>query len=110
MSDEWSDRARDRWLASFGPLQQRLEVAGHNLVLVDAPGLVEEESRRQVSGMSFARWAAAHPEGPIAFAQQSAQVTRKFYSFSLQKDDRGFVLRLEWVSDGTLDAYSAVSF
>ncbi|KAI0688027.1 Metallo-dependent phosphatase-like protein [Cytidiella melzeri] len=73
-SDEWSKFARDRWLSHFGPLQQRLKIANHTLVLLDAPGLVEEERKRVVSGMSFPRWTAANPNGPIAFAQQSAEV------------------------------------
>ncbi|KAI0682059.1 Metallo-dependent phosphatase-like protein, partial [Cytidiella melzeri] len=73
-SDEWSKFARDRWLSHFGPLQQRLKIANHTLVLLDAPGLVEEERKRVVSGMSFPCWTAANPNGPIAFAQQSAEV------------------------------------
>ncbi|KAI0093183.1 Metallo-dependent phosphatase-like protein [Irpex rosettiformis] len=76
VSDEWSARARDRWLSHFGPLQQLVEIANHTFVMLDAPGLVEEERQRKISGLSFANWAAVNPNGSIAYAQYAADMAR----------------------------------
>ena len=50
----------------------RRGLAGHTVVAVDAPGLVEEDAARAVAGLSFPRWAAEHPGGAIAFVQDAA--------------------------------------
>ena len=55
-----------------------MEIANHTVVLLDAPGLVEEERQRKASGLSFTNWAAAHPHGSIAFAQYAADMSRTF--------------------------------
>lgn len=74
--DEWSDEAHERYTSHFGPQNQVVDIANHTFVLLDAPGLVEEDHARYISGMSFARWAATNPRGPIAFAQQAAEIAR----------------------------------
>lgn len=35
--------------------------------MVNAPGLVDEDNDRAMKGVSYARWAAAMPGGPIEF-------------------------------------------
>ncbi|KAI0344736.1 hypothetical protein BDW22DRAFT_1326613 [Trametopsis cervina] len=76
VSDEWSEVARVRWLSHFGPLQQRVEISNHTFVLVDAPGLVEEERQRSIDSLPLPIWASTRPNGAIAFAHQSMEVAR----------------------------------
>ncbi|EKM54583.1 uncharacterized protein PHACADRAFT_185493 [Phanerochaete carnosa HHB-10118-sp] len=73
----FSEKAHERYVKHFGPLNRRLDIANHTLVIVDAPGLVEEDHERSISGLSYQRWAATHPGGPIAFTQKSAAVKRR---------------------------------
>ena len=71
-SEDFSDKAEARYIEHFGPLNQRLEIANHTFVLIDAPGLVEEDYRRSNEGLSYARWTISKPGGPIEFIQSSA--------------------------------------
>lgn len=64
--------AHERYVSHFGPLHQRVVIANHTFVMIDAPGLVEEDEERAIAGMSFQRWASSKPGGPIAFIQESA--------------------------------------
>ncbi|GJE94459.1 Metallo-dependent phosphatase [Phanerochaete sordida] len=73
----FSEKAYERYTTHFGPLSQRLEVANHTLLMINAPGLVEEDHERSTSGLSYQRWAATHPGGPIAFIQDSAAAKRQ---------------------------------
>lgn len=68
----FSEKVHERYITHFGPLYQRVDVANHTIVMVDAPGLVEEDHERAIAGLSYQRWAAANPGGPIAFIQESA--------------------------------------
>lgn len=83
MSD-FSDEADGRYTSHFGPLNQILEVANHTFVLIDAPGLVEEDYRRSERGVSYARWAADMTHGPIAFVQRSRALIGERFRASLQ--------------------------
>ena len=76
----FSDKAHERYVTHFGALNQRFDVAGHILVMVDAPGLVEEDHERAISGLSYQRWASTRSGGPIAFIQQSAAAKSESYS------------------------------
>ncbi len=80
LSDDWSDHARERWITNFGPLQQLVEIANHTVVLLDAPGIVEDEQQRKISGLSLDYWSNHHPNGPIGFAKRAADIARKFVS------------------------------
>ncbi len=71
MSD-FSDEADERYISHFGPLNQILEIANHTFVLIDAPGLAEEDEQRSKQGLPFARWAANARDGPIAFIQSAS--------------------------------------
>ncbi|KIP11652.1 hypothetical protein PHLGIDRAFT_83335, partial [Phlebiopsis gigantea 11061_1 CR5-6] len=68
----FSDQAHARYVAHFGALNALRVLANHTFVAVDAPGLVEEDAARAAAGLSFERWAAARPAGPIAFVQDAA--------------------------------------
>ncbi|KAF7970296.1 hypothetical protein HWV62_24424 [Athelia sp. TMB] len=62
-----STATRTRFVRHFGPLNQVLRLAGHDLVLLDAPGLVEEDYARHAAGATpFAQYTGA-PGGPVEF-------------------------------------------
>ncbi|EIW63035.1 uncharacterized protein TRAVEDRAFT_69187 [Trametes versicolor FP-101664 SS1] len=68
-SYRFSDLARERYLSSFGPLNQRITLGNHTVLLIDAPSLVDEERARTASGASYSEWAAAHSDSTTAFVQ-----------------------------------------
>lgn len=45
--------ARARFMRSFGPLHSIVNVTGHNFVLLDSIGLVEEDYRRYGAEVNF---------------------------------------------------------
>ena len=63
---------RRRFMDHFGPLNQRFSLAGHNFVVLDAPGLVEEDYHRSEHGVEFANLTAS-PGGAMEFAQRLGQ-------------------------------------
>ncbi|KIJ67631.1 hypothetical protein HYDPIDRAFT_84298 [Hydnomerulius pinastri MD-312] len=50
----------------FGPLNQVVSITGHKFVLLNAPGLVEEDYRRHAHGKTYDQWTPL-PGGPIDF-------------------------------------------
>lgn len=50
MQPEKSKIARRRYRKHFGPFNQAVSIANHTLVLIDAPGLVEEDNTRASHG------------------------------------------------------------
>ncbi|KAI0356201.1 Metallo-dependent phosphatase [Trametes cingulata] len=72
-SYRFSDHARERYLSSFGPLNQRIALANHTVLLIDAPTLVDEERERAAAGMSYAQWAVSRPDSTIAFVNTFAK-------------------------------------
>jgi ethanolamine phosphate phosphodiesterase len=56
-------------MSTFGPLDQQLSLSGHTLVLLDAPGIVDEDRERQYSRQSYNAWTPKHG-GAIQFASQ----------------------------------------
>lgn len=50
----------------FGPLNRLISIANHSVVLLDAPGLVEEDIERQVHKQSFSTWKPVRG-GPVEF-------------------------------------------
>ncbi|KAG6842150.1 hypothetical protein C0991_001643 [Blastosporella zonata] len=52
----FSPHARTRFQAHFGPLNSRISVGNHTLVLLDAPGLVEEDSQRAYARQTYREW------------------------------------------------------
>ncbi|KAI0074379.1 Metallo-dependent phosphatase [Panus rudis PR-1116 ss-1] len=63
----FSPVAYERYRSHFGPLNQVVEIGNHSFVMINAPGLVDEDYARESKGVSFARWAASMPGGPIEF-------------------------------------------
>lgn len=70
----------ERYISHFGALNHEVEVGEHRLVLIDAPGLVDEEAQRVASGMDYPRWAEIRPKGTIAFVHSLA-ASRYFNEF-----------------------------
>ncbi|KAH0827465.1 Metallo-dependent phosphatase [Lanmaoa asiatica] len=52
----------------FGPLNRVVSISGHQFVLLNAPGLVEEDYRRHAHGQTYDHWSPL-PGGPIEFVQ-----------------------------------------
>ncbi|KAJ7268851.1 Metallo-dependent phosphatase-like protein [Mycena haematopus] len=46
ISTDFSEKAGARYKSHFGPLNSRHTIANHTIILLDAPGLVDEESQR----------------------------------------------------------------
>ncbi|ETW80437.1 hypothetical protein HETIRDRAFT_46276, partial [Heterobasidion irregulare TC 32-1] len=64
--NSFTKHVRERYMDHFGALNQRISVANSTLVLLDAPGLVNEDYLRAGSGVSFDHWTPLK-DGPIEF-------------------------------------------
>ncbi|CDO69293.1 hypothetical protein BN946_scf184976.g12 [Trametes cinnabarina] len=71
----FSEHALERYQSNFGPLNQRASVGNHTALLIDAPGLVDEDRYRSLAGMTFAQWSEAHPDRTVAFVRSFARNT-----------------------------------
>ena len=81
----FSTHAEERYVKHFGALDQVFEVGNHTFVLLDAPGLVEEDHQRVQSGLTFEHWAALHPGGPVHFVEHM-DTSECTYSFGMHLD------------------------
>ncbi|KAL5523631.1 hypothetical protein ACEPAG_7804 [Sanghuangporus baumii] len=72
-SRTFSHHAKSRYIKHFGPLNFQVSLANHTLVMLDAPGLVEEDYRRSSSGQKFENWKPLH-SGAIEFVNKFASV------------------------------------
>ena len=63
-----SRNARRHYLDHFGSFNQVVTVAGHKLILLDAPGLVEEDYRRHGLGRTYDQWNPL-PDGAVQFVK-----------------------------------------
>lgn len=61
--------SRDRYVKNFGPLNQVVSIANHSLVMIDAPGLVDEDYRRYVKDESYESWVGSS-NGTIKFVNE----------------------------------------
>ena len=68
-SRKFSPSRVDRYISHFGPLNRRIEISNHSIILLDAPGLVEEDRQRLQYGYSFSSW-SAKPNGPVDFVKK----------------------------------------
>lgn len=66
-----SVHARRRYAKYFGPFNNKVSIANHTLIMLDAPGLVDEDYRRAGTGKSFEDWQAI-PDGTIDFINKFA--------------------------------------
>ena len=64
--NSFTKHVRERYMDHFGALNQRISIANSTLVLLDAPGLVNEDYLRAGSGVSFDHWTPLK-DGPIEF-------------------------------------------
>ncbi|EIN11502.1 hypothetical protein PUNSTDRAFT_83122 [Punctularia strigosozonata HHB-11173 SS5] len=71
-SPTFSKHARRLYTSHFGPPNQALSVANHTLVLLDAPGLVEEDYRRVAAKKGFDEW-VSFPGGALDLIQTVAE-------------------------------------
>lgn len=71
-SSSFSKNARRLFEKRFGPLNQVVHISGHRLILLNAPGLVEEDYRRQAHGLTYEHWTPL-PGGPIKFVQSISE-------------------------------------
>jgi hypothetical protein len=55
----------------FGPVNQVVSVGGHKFVLLDAPGLVEEDYQRHALSIGYDRWKPIDG-GPVEFVKSVA--------------------------------------
>lgn len=67
-SASFSKDARRFFEKHFGSLNRVVSISGHQFVLLDAPGLVEEDYRRHAHGKTYDHWTPL-PGGPIEFVQ-----------------------------------------
>ncbi|KAK7692935.1 hypothetical protein QCA50_004576 [Cerrena zonata] len=63
----FSPSSYDRFESHFAPLNQHVNIANHSFVMINAPGLVDEDGHRKLESASYVHWAAAMPGGPIEF-------------------------------------------
>ena len=59
-------QARQRFVKYFGPLNQKVSIRNHTLVLLDAPGLVEEDYKRAAKYIEYENW-TPKPHGALEF-------------------------------------------
>lgn len=68
VSPSFSKITRSHYLKSFGPFNQRVDIRNHSFILLDAPGLVDEDYQRSAYGVGFEKWHAI-PEGVVSFVR-----------------------------------------
>jgi len=68
VSNTFSKHVRQRYEGHFGHVNQHLSVANHSLVLLDSPGIVDEDYIRAGHGTSFEEWVSLR-DGAIEFVK-----------------------------------------
>lgn len=69
MSNAFSKKhVRQRYERHFGPVNRHLSLANHSLVLLDSPGIVDEDYIRAGHGTSFEEWIPLR-DGAIEFVK-----------------------------------------
>jgi len=71
VSNTFSRHVRQRYEGHFGQVNQHLSVANHSLVLLDSPGIVDEDYIRAGHGTSFEEWIPLR-DGAIEFIKALA--------------------------------------
>jgi hypothetical protein len=66
--------ARRRYLKHFGAFNQHISLRNHSFVLLDAPGLIEEDYQRVAVSQGFERWTPLR-DGPVEFVKSIASGT-----------------------------------
>lgn len=68
VSNAFSKHVRQRYERYFGSVNQHLTMANHSLVLLDSPGIVDEDYIRAGHGTSFEEWIPLR-DGAIEFVK-----------------------------------------
>jgi ethanolamine phosphate phosphodiesterase len=68
VSPSFSKISRSHYLKSFGPFNQQLDIRNNTFILLDAPGLVDEDYQRSAYGVGFDQWNAP-PDGAVSFVK-----------------------------------------
>ncbi|KAG6842145.1 hypothetical protein C0991_001638 [Blastosporella zonata] len=68
VSTSLSRAIRSHYTNLFGPFNQRLVIHNHTFLLIDAPGLVDEDYQRAGHGVGFDKWSTL-PSGTAAFVK-----------------------------------------
>lgn len=68
VSSYFSQTIRNNYVKMFGPFNQQITIRNHTFVLLDAPGLVDEDYQRSAHGSGFGKWRAI-PGGTVAFVK-----------------------------------------
>ncbi|OCH84705.1 hypothetical protein OBBRIDRAFT_741133 [Obba rivulosa] len=63
----FSPIALDRYYAHFSQPNKQIGLGNHTAILINAPGLVDEDAQRARLGLDFARYASMYPSSTIAF-------------------------------------------
>jgi ethanolamine phosphate phosphodiesterase len=72
VSNTFSKHVRQRYERHFGVVNQHLPLANHSLILLDAPGIVDEDYIRAGHGTSFEEWIPLR-DGAIEFVKGLAE-------------------------------------
>ncbi|KAG6836854.1 hypothetical protein H0H93_002295 [Arthromyces matolae] len=59
---------RNRYSQVFGPFNQQVVIHNHTFLLIDAPGLVDEDYQRAAYGVGYDKWTPL-PDGTAAFVK-----------------------------------------
>lgn len=68
----FSPKAYQRYTSHFGPLNFDITIGNHTFVLLNGPGLVEEDYKRHGHGIGYDQWKAV-PGGTIDFVKKFAK-------------------------------------
>jgi hypothetical protein len=68
VSNAFSKHVRQRYEHYFGPVNQHFMMANHSLILLDSPGIVDEDYIRAGHGTSFEEWIPLR-DGAIEFVK-----------------------------------------
>jgi hypothetical protein len=68
VSNTFSKHVRQRYERHFGRVNRHIPVANHSLILLDSPGIVDEDYIRAGHGTSFDEWIPLR-DGPIEFVK-----------------------------------------
>jgi hypothetical protein len=68
VSNTFSRHVRQRYERNFGPVNRHLPVGNHSLILLDSPGIVDEDYIRAGHGTSFEEWIPLR-DGAIEFVK-----------------------------------------
>lgn len=74
VSNTFSKHVRQRYEYYFGPVNRHIPLANHSLVLLDSPGIVDEDYIRAGHGTTFEEWVPLR-DGPIEFVKGLAAGT-----------------------------------